>query len=399
MRTTQSRWWTIRHFAYEPPLMHRYTIVGVLLAVAGFASAAGFWLWIYHKQPATWNKGTRCACQLRKRDENRLENDRQLKNSRERTNAFQQALQDQTSPSFAMAREQIQKEKEISSKLDETASALQIESLGHFSFGLLALLIPTITLSLMAGRLMIAHAHSAYVWRDEAAKLTNWRRPYWLFVVLPLVVNEGREIKTSVLDIDKSWFGWSSFCVCPVAWLLLGVMALGVFMVVAYPASIMWCLSKSSRCPSKLDVNANDGAWGVGSYVLFLQTWSIVILVFLLFPAVIWLRIVGNGGRLSLAYLATGSVLFFLAFVLEGRLIWNAIRVRLLYYEQLRRMGSTWSEIQAQDPPGDPTTAFLGEKWWSLPATIFGALAVLWALVQWSGASALLDQLITGAGH
>ncbi len=44
---------------------------------------------------------------------------------------------------------------------------------------------------------------------------------YWLFVLLPFAVNELREIKTSVWDIDKSWLGWGSFCVCPAAWLLL----------------------------------------------------------------------------------------------------------------------------------------------------------------------------------
>jgi len=148
-----------------------------------------------------------------------------------------------------------------------------------------------------------------------------------------------------------------------------------------------------------MDVNAKDGAWGVGGYVLFLQTWSIVILVFLLLPTVLWLKIVGNSGRLSLAYLATGTVLFLLAFVLEGRLIWNAIRIRLHYHEEVKKLGTTWSSIQAQDPPGDPTKSLLGEQWWNLPATIFGTLAVLWALVQWSGVGALLDQLIARSGH
>jgi len=58
MRISQLRWWTLGHFTYEPPLMYRFAIAGVLLAVTGFASAAGSWLWIYHRQPARWNNGS-----------------------------------------------------------------------------------------------------------------------------------------------------------------------------------------------------------------------------------------------------------------------------------------------------------------------------------------------------
>jgi len=190
LRSNQKRWWTLGHYQHEPLLIYRFASVGVLLAVAGFASAAGSWLWTCHRQRAAWNEGSRCACQLHKLDERVRETARHLKDSNDRTNVFQQALQDKTSPFFAVAREQIQNEKEISRKLNETAKSFQIQSLREFSIGLLALLIPTLTLSFVAGRLMLAHAHSASIWPAGEVKLTDWHRPYLLFVVMPFAVNE-----------------------------------------------------------------------------------------------------------------------------------------------------------------------------------------------------------------
>src|SRR5258708_2628859 len=124
METDQKCWWTLGHWPHEPRLMHRFACVGILLTVAGFVSAAGAWVWVCHQRPSSWSGGSRCACQLHKRDEKLVETAGQLQNSRERTITFHQALQNQTSPFFAQAREQIQKEKEISKKLAESTSAL-----------------------------------------------------------------------------------------------------------------------------------------------------------------------------------------------------------------------------------------------------------------------------------
>ncbi|HXJ41564.1 MAG TPA: hypothetical protein VNH18_19965 [Bryobacteraceae bacterium] len=367
--------------------------IGIVLAIAGYVAAGGSWTWICGQHFSVWQNGSRCSCQIQQRATRIFEIEQQLAISGERTLVFQQALQDQTKPAFTVAREQIQKEQDITRELREASSSLNVQSFGDFSVGLMALLVPAVLLSLAAGRLMLTQARNA-VSGDGEADLADWQWPYCVFVGLPFAVNQMQEIQTSVLTINKTWFGWSSFCVCPAAWVLFNVMVLGILMVIGYPASLMWCLSKPSRRTTKLRADANDGAWGVGSYVLFLQTWSIMLLVALLMPVLGWIRIVGNGSRLSLYYLATGACLLFLVLILEGRLIWNAVRIRLSYMAELKQLGSTWSSIRAKDPPGDPTKAFLGEQWWSLPAAIFGTLAVLWALIQWSGVSTLIGRLV-----
>ena len=35
---------------------------------------------------------------------------------------------------------------------------------------------------------------------------------------------------------------------------------------------------------------------------------------------------------------------------------------------------------------GKTTENFLGKQWWSLPAVLLGALALIWSLLEWSGA-------------
>jgi hypothetical protein len=155
-----------------------------------------------------------CICQLHERENRLIEIERQLENSRKRADIFWEALGEHTSPFFVAARDQIQKENGITGELKETARTLTIQSLQDFSVGTWFLLLPTIVLSLLAGRLMIVHARHADIARSEDTKLTDWHRPYWMFVLLPVVANELREIKTSVWDIDKSWFSWGSFCVC-----------------------------------------------------------------------------------------------------------------------------------------------------------------------------------------
>jgi hypothetical protein len=51
---------------------------------------------------------------------------------------------------------------------------------------------------------------------------------------------------------------------------------------------------------------------------------------------------------------------------------------------KLRQAGAT------EGLPEDPTTAFLGEHWWSLPAAVMGTLLVILAIVEWSGAAGLV---------
>jgi hypothetical protein len=213
--------------------------------------------------------------------------------------------------------------------------------------------------------------------------LLGWRRPYCAWSAVLAAVFFGREIWTTVLTVHKSWFSWGSFCICTPAWRLTFVISAGVALMVGCPATVIWCFSRSRCHPKSLNYNAPDGAWGVGDYVLFLQTWAVTILVVVLLGIVIWLDLTVTGSGFSPPYLLPIGVLAGSALWIGARLIWNAIQIRLQYRSQLRELGKTWTEIQEKRPPADPTINFLGEHWWKLPATVVGALTALWAITNW----------------
>ena len=80
--------------------------------------------------------------------------------------------------------------------------------------------------------------------------------------------------------------------------------------------------------------------------------------------------------------------------VVSGRMIWNAIQVRLLYRRSLKALGSTWAQIRDADAPPDPTVPFLGDNWWKLPAILLGGASSLWLMVDALGIREMVMSLV-----
>ena len=327
----------------EPKMLHHFFHFGVLLVILGFFAAilvgAAQGLWAFK----TFKEGmeSKSFCCPKQHDFRRTqlqvleEGNKRISN---RLTSLQIALVHPASPHFVFAREKIIEEREELRKLEEREKRLKVEPLtSRFIFIALFVTLIVIFAAYGAARLMIHHASKSVL---SGRRITRWRWPYWTFVVILFIVFLAREVSTSVIAIDKSWFGWNSFCVSNAAWLLTQVMFLGFAMVIAYPASVLWYLSRPAHRPPMLNPNHPDGAWGVRRYVLFLQTWAILTIVFFLAPTLLALRIYAASPDVSFLYTVPSIVYSAVLAVTVGRLIWNAVRIRQAYYNALGKLVS-----------------------------------------------------------
>jgi len=384
----ERKWGLLRPHPAEPIMLRRFVHIGVFLVILGFLAAVlvgvAQGLWDFKTFTEDMESETLCCPTQHAHRGIQLQALHEEKDcSSIRLKSLQAALVDPASPHFAFAREKIIEEREELRKLEARMERLQVEPLSRefvITAGLVTLVI--LLAASAAARLMVHHASEPVLFGKEIA---SWGYPYWTFVAILFLTFLAREVSTSVIAIDKSWFGWNSFCVSNAAWLLTQVMFLGFAMVIAYPASVLWYLSRPAQRPPMLDPDHPDGAWGVRRHVLVLQTWAILTVVFFFAPTLLALRVYAASPDVSFLYTVPSIVYSAVAAVIVGRLIWNAVRIRQAYYNALGKLGATWQEIESRRPPGDPTINFLGEHWWKLPATIFGALTVLWAVIEWSG--------------
>lgn len=381
----------------EPQGPYRLFLIGIsLIFLAGLlAVVVGIFqgLWYFKSSPRleSW-----ALCQAQNR--NRLNRETlinvSLQISERRVASLNKALNDPRDLAFSIARLAISEEKNARDTLRRERRTVSVEPLADDLTQLVIGLLLVAVFAFVTARLAALHGlHAVGTWsRDGNSE--DWRWPYWSWVAIIFFPHFAREVYTSILLEEKSWFGWNSFCISSAAWGLMIVTALGVSMVIAYPATVLWHFGKRSNRPVLLDIGHRDGKWGVGSYSLFLHTWAILSLVFLLLPSALWLRALLDR-PLSIPYLLPPAVLFVSAIAISVRMVWNAVAVRRMYQSQLGKLGFSWQEIQAKNPPPDPTINFIGEHWWQLPAIVSGVLAALWLILQLTGVSDFLLQ-ITG---
>jgi hypothetical protein len=294
---------------------------------------------------------------------------------------------------FTDARRALDTEVEFGKQCERDAKSLSVQSLRDFA-ALAALgLIFIVGFSLLTARLAAIHGSHAIPARWNKKQPLFPLSSYWCWVAVVFLTHTFREVCTSIVEIDKTWFAWSSFCVSPFAWVLLQLTAFGVSMTIAYPAAVLWELGNHRRRDIVLDVGHIDGQWGVGAYVLFLHTWTLLCLFSLALPTAVWLRLLLTDHRMSKAYLAITAVLFMSALLICGRMVASAVAVRRRFAAQLVKLGTTWQQIQDRKPPPDPTIPFLGEHWWKLPAIIFGVGAALWSVLELFGVADYLAKL------
>lgn len=389
------RRWCLCPIENEPPHLHRQFLMVIILSVGGFALAVGSWF-LQGARPMVWGQNSRCKQQLDERERKIDKAKAEISQSDTRVQEFEKALVDKSSPYFAVSREKIEEEEGIKNKLSQQISDLQITSLAGAK--VIPLLIAYVVIAFGVGRLVLIHGSKAILVPSKAT-LKDWSQPYWLLVLIPFIANMFTDLKASVWSVNKSWFSWDSFCICPGAWGFDSLITtFAVFMAVGYPASLLWCFSRKAYLPTKMSADAKDGAWGVGSYVLFLQTWATLAAFLLLIPPLLWIQFAAVAHQISAIYFLPLATLLGVVAIVDYRLIRNAVCIRLLYSEEMEKLGTTWSEIQSHNPPGDPTKNFLGEQWWSLPAIILSILGLLWIVVEWLGAGAPIVRFMSRSG-
>jgi hypothetical protein len=368
----------------EPPELRRLFYGSIVFILVGIAMAVGFalinGLWTFPGRPCGvgW---LGCQRQLSELDAHGEKVKGQIEVANKRKVFFEGSLSDSTpvkNPYYSVARIRILEEEEQLKKLNAQARWYQVQSLKDSLWLLGGIFFIPVLVSFVMGRLMLLHGT-----RCIGGGPDRWKAGYLIFAGLGAGSIIVQEIRTSVLAHgDKIWFGWMSFCISPGAWLSMWLTYIGLGMAVAYPLCIIWSYSRAKRKPKSLDAQDPDGSWGVGKYVLFLQTWALVTFIFAITVTVIYMGVSATAGRVSVGSSLPAALLVACAVAVGWRLVWSGIGIRLEYLRQLKLAGRTWSELQAQKLAPDPTTGFLGDSWWKLPTTVLGALTAIWAVAQ-----------------
>lgn len=390
------KWWKLAHFAPEPEHLFLLLCLGVIISFTGYIAAAGIpaikQVCGNPKDALFW--GWRCPSQLENRTKRLKEYKCAIEKSRVRRDAFDTAQHDRNSRFYVIAPNKLEEENRRIKELEGERERLQVRCVAQSWPWPLYLALASI-LAFVTGRLMLLHAKSAVpLWKGES-ELRDWFWPYLAWVLIPFGITAARELATSVFEVNKQSFGWASFCVCSTAWWFILVLHFGVHMVIAYPAAIAWCASRTKYRPPTLKRDATDGAWGVRDYLLSLQTWSISVILVLFPSTVLWAQFAAEAH--SWKYLIEPGALFLGSLLVAGRLVYQAAHIRITYFKEHDSLGSR-SKTESLNLPGDPTVGFLGERWWSLPAGISGALATMWAIAKWF-IGPLIERLLAGGPH
>jgi hypothetical protein len=389
----QIRWWKPWRFPPEPSGLHRLLVLGIVVGFVGLGAAAGMAI-----RKGLWKEANLrenetcfyCPCQRGNYTRNKKDIEWETNNSEIRLRLLKHTLLEEGNPSFLLAREKAIEEERFLEELKAKLKGLKVSAVRDDMGKTAAALGLSLGFAFLIGRLMLVHCQLNKISEQAGEKeLANWIRPYWFWVLLLFTGSVIREVFSSVLIREKTWFGWVSFCVCKEAWFLLWIMYFGLTMTVAYPACIAWCLGRSTYRPRKLDFDAPDGAWGVGDYVQFLQTWSGLIILAVIVPSVLLFGLL-LAGHFSWIYVFPSIGLLLGGFVVAGRLIWNAVEIHRMYVKTLGTLGTTWSGIQQKKPPPDPTADLFGKYWWQIPP-IVGALEIGYAILKGAG---VMDYLI-----
>jgi hypothetical protein len=332
-----------------------------------------------------------CTAQKESREQRGLALGRDLRAAQVRRQAFEQALSNPAHPQFAVARTGIAEETRLEATLNDRLEGLAIKRRGEDMPAILCMMVLGWILAVAMGRAIVVHYCSA-VSPDRVPYSPLQGKslgPVYFAVAGGLaLVHAVESTLTSVVTIDKSWTTWFSFCQTPLAWAVQLLAYAAASLAIAFPIAIAWNLSSAARRP-KLMLDHGDRHCGSGAYVVFLQTWTYVGVAVSTAAVAAWLRwMMTRQVSMSDGYLPTSFVIMLCIAIVTGRFIYCGVQVRRDYEKALRAYPSYTAFADAK-VPSDPTTPFLGDHWWSLPALIFAIGALFWKIVEWSGLAKL----------
>jgi hypothetical protein len=314
--------------------------------------------------------------------------------SQKRLALLEKALYDKANPFFLSSREKYEEEKRINEALKTKTEKLNIgvakkgfvgEIINYF-----LVLGIFLTASWCLPRLAKSHISPEVV-------LADWKLPYWSFFLILYLCQTCVVCYTSILKEEKFWIGASSFFVSWGAWCLERVAIFGLSMIVAIPTTQLWCYLRKKLIPeiSPVWLRRPVADFAVGKYVIFLQTWTLIIFgsfSIITIGTVRWAA--SQQVQFEKAYLLDTIVGVGLAALMVGKMIRNAIELRSRYQDSLFKHFDSWNAIRDANVPTDPTRDFIGESWWKLPANFVGIITATWAVLEFMGvAKVIVDAL------
>ena len=299
---------------------------------------------------------------------------------------LQQLLDDPTRHGFTESRKALDEERTHYAALRDRENRLSFGGYGLIARLLLGLSDVVLTwlcvrLLLRTGR-RILDDHTDEVLARRATR-------QWAFIALGVAIVLATMLP-GIATAHKLSIGLDSHVVSPRAWALTLVSMIGVVAMFSIPVTLLWLLGSPDFAPKNVDPRAPDGECGVGPYVSFLHTWTILAFAFGVIPAILWIRYMSAGAQFTLAYLVPVAGGLAILSAVAGRLIYNATLIRKQYRAAVADLAKTWRDVLDAKPAPDPTIAFIGESWWKLPATVGALLLAIWQVLEWTGAARII---------
>ena len=304
-----------------------------------------------------------------------------------RESRFRQALNSPGDIHFAIARVELERELRIQTQLKGEVRGLRSSSISRALRWELPFVVAVLGITRFIGQSMFNEANNVFT----DTTIESWVVPFCTFVTIFFSCHCAEQFITSVYDVHKTWFYWSSFCVSPLVFLVKKLAVLGVHFSTAFALTIAYCTTRSKHLPTALDFDDITGHCGVGPLVTFLEKWSSLGLLLGLLPLLVILNAAAvNQDDFDITYALTPSVELCVIVFLIYRLITNARLIRHRYTSQVSQAGASYAEIRAMELPADPTLGFLGTHWWKLPAAVSAVVAIAMYVADWLGIRAAL---------
>ncbi|MCP4134842.1 MAG: hypothetical protein GY754_27960 [bacterium] len=384
------------HTAHTPRLMLIIIMIGICLDIAASIFSV---LYTPGSKPDCTNRAiqsTVCEEQRNHRKKKIADIQKQMKQDEKRHKALKEMYVSPEQPGFvSVTREQIEQLKaridrqaektEELAKLDMKAVSVKREE----AIAQVLLSIVLLIFFLIPAQILLKHAEKVFLPPKE--KIKNIGKVYAIIVISLILIHLFREIDTSVLAPAKEWYGTRSFHISPIIWISTRLSIIGAMLAAGYIAALIFCLSgkKYGQMP---DIEKPGTSCGTGVYTRFLQEWSLGTSIITFIPAIIIIKVLTqlSRGTLPQIYLLEFIPIIVLGMIIILRLIKRAVDIRFSYQEQVDKINKSWNEIDEMKLPPDPTAGFLGEHWWSLPASLSGLFALIWAFIKLTGLETLL---------
>lgn len=228
---------------------------------------------------------------------------------------------------------------------------------------------------------ILLYTSDRVIFKGNSRKL-DIAKVYFLALLFICLAGILRDIYTSILTTEKPWVGWGSFCISTEIWIVKNISFIGFEIVGIYPFALAYILTSKTFQP-KVNLLSKSINCGLGHYILFIQSIAIATCIVLFLPIIIALKgvIKGSYGVFPPIYLLDYVAISSFGLLIVVRTVMAAVRTRLSYWSEIDKLEKTWAELKELDLPPDPTREFLGQNWWTLPASLTAIGFALWALV------------------